>query len=174
MWGVKDSRQSMYVCQLTRPSKGLISASPVTLSQASSLIHNGAGFGGCFVRSRTMAPFKKNCHSSLVISPDSKRILDKICNNNPSSICTPHPQAYNFTITFSNSIYIRYVYVCNVCIYICCFGGVGGRILLEHEHYTDLKGQKKLVFLKQSTSCVFVNTIRMVLNQVLDPLFDIV
>jgi hypothetical protein len=62
-----------------------------------------------------------------------------------------------------------------VCIYICCFGGLGGeRILLEQEHYTDLKGQKKLVFFKQPTSCVFVNTIRMVLNQVLDPLFDIV
>jgi hypothetical protein len=36
------------------------------------------------------------------------------------------------------------------------------------------RGVKKFVFLKQPTSCVFVNTIRMVLNQVLDPLFDIV
>lgn len=64
------------------------------------------------------------------------------------------------------------MYVC-MYLYMLLWGGAE-RILLEHEHYTDLKGQKKLVFLKQPTSCVFVNTIRMVLNQVLDPLFDIV
>jgi hypothetical protein len=52
-------------------------------------------------------------------------------------------------------------------------GHRGSKILLEHEHYIDLKGQKKLVFLKQPTSCVFVNNIRMVLNQVFDLLFDI-
>jgi hypothetical protein len=65
------------------------------------------------------------------------------------------------------------MYVC-MYLYMLLWGVGGGEDLLEHEHYTDLKGQKKLVFLKQPTSCVFVNTIRMVLNQVLDTLFDII
>lgn len=66
---------------LTIFSKGEMVARPVTLSHDSSLIQAGAGFGGCFVRSSTVAPFKKKPHSSTLISPESIKIFDNICNS---------------------------------------------------------------------------------------------
>ncbi len=35
----------------------------------------------------------------------------------------PHPQAYNFTFTFSNSIYNIYIYVC---MYVFIYAALGG------------------------------------------------
>jgi hypothetical protein len=68
-----------------------------------------------------------------------------------------------------------YAFIYAACFFFLFFWQGGGeRFYLNMNIIRYLKGQKKLVFLKQPTSCVFVNTIRMVLNQVLDPLFDIV
>lgn len=71
-----------YKEQFTMFSKVERTARPVILSHASSEIHTGAGLGGCFVRSRTVAPFRKKFHSSCAISPDNSRIFERIWIHN--------------------------------------------------------------------------------------------
>mmetsp|Transcript_6243 Transcript_6243/g.22317 ORF Transcript_6243/g.22317 Transcript_6243/m.22317 type:complete len:235 (+) Transcript_6243:1667-2371(+) len=56
-------------------------SSSVMLSQASSLIHVGAGFSTCSALSSTWPPLRKNCHSSLLIWFDFCKILTQICSD---------------------------------------------------------------------------------------------
>mmetsp|Transcript_23989 Transcript_23989/g.77977 ORF Transcript_23989/g.77977 Transcript_23989/m.77977 type:complete len:244 (-) Transcript_23989:4898-5629(-) len=49
------------------PLKCATFSSSVTLSHASSLIHEGAGLAGCALLSSTTPPLRKNCHSSALI-----------------------------------------------------------------------------------------------------------
>ena len=79
-------------------------SSSVMLSQARSESQAGPGLGGCWERSSTCPPFKKNCHSSPFTWEADCKMRTHICSDSSSLCRSNKPLRHSTTACISQGL----------------------------------------------------------------------